>query len=71
MNSLLTDDWSSGDEETWLGESLGSCHNFEFVPCEELEAAVNKVEGEDSLSVDNLTLQFMDKEDPTQTLRLG
>ena len=70
MNFLLTDDWSSDDEETWAGESLGSCHNFEFLPCEELEAAVNKVEGKDSLSVTNLTLQFLDKEDSTQILRL-
>ena len=37
---------------------------------EELEAAVNKVEGEDSLSVTSMTLQFLDKENSTQNLRL-
>ena len=53
-----------------MGENLGSCQNFEFLPCEELETAVNKVEGKDTLSVTNITLQFKDKDDFTQTLRL-
>ena len=70
MASLLSDDWSSDDEETWEGDSLSSCLTQQFLPCEDLEAAVNKVEGEDSLSVSNITLQFKDKENSTQILRL-
>eukprot|EP00095_Tigriopus_kingsejongensis_P004527 maker-scaffold532_size145644-snap-gene-0.41 protein:Tk04527 transcript:maker-scaffold532_size145644-snap-gene-0.41-mRNA-1 annotation:"---NA---" len=54
LKSLLSDDWSSKDTETWSTSYFGKCKNKKFTIQKGPVVTLSK-EGKDSLSVDSIT----------------
>ena len=60
LSSLLSDDWSKNDKETWKNAKLGACKTKEWDVCNGFDVAVKKTQGKDSLKVTNISLEMSD-----------
>ena len=65
MSSLLSDDWSKNDTETWKAKKLGDCGTKEFKVQKNLLLTLSKT-GKSQLLVDHITVigQSPDKKNP-------
>ena len=60
LSSLLSDDWSKNDKETWKNKDLGPCKTRTWDARGGFDVAVKKAGGKDSLKVTNITLEIAD-----------
>merc|ERR1719309_1590873 len=63
LSSLLSDDWSKNDKETWKNKDLGSCKSKTWDACKGFDVAVKKKSGKDSLKVRDITLELVETAD--------
>ena len=69
LSSLLSDDWSKNDKETWKNAKLGACKTKEWDVCNGFDVAVKKTQGKDSLKVTNISLEMSDTTLPRPTAK--
>jgi len=63
LSSLLSDDWSKNDKETWKNKDLGPCKSKTWDACKGFDVAVKKKSGKDSLKVRDITLELVETAD--------
>ena len=56
LESMLANDWSSGDREEWGANFLGDCQEKEFRVSQGFQIKLSK-DGDDSLAVNDITIQ--------------
>jgi len=67
LSSLLSNDWSKNDKETWKNKDLGQCKTKPWNACRGFDVAVKKKSGKDSLKIKDITLELVDQKDAKKT----
>ena len=68
LKSLLSDDWSRNDKESWSGDKLGQCQDMKFdichgAPDDGVSLSLNKTGGTDSLTVKLIEIELGNDQD--------